>query len=86
MGLNAQFITERLSSVSNRTLPLNAALCDYLLAVSLREPEILVRLRAATALDPMANMQSAPEQGQFMALLVQLRGVRKCLEVGVCTG
>ena len=31
-------------------------------------------------------MQIAPEQGQFMALLVQLLGVKKALEVGVFTG
>jgi len=31
-------------------------------------------------------MQIAPEQGQFMALLVQLLGATKTLEVGVFTG
>jgi predicted O-methyltransferase YrrM len=31
-------------------------------------------------------MQISPEQGQFMALLVQLMGARKTLEVGVFTG
>jgi predicted O-methyltransferase YrrM len=31
-------------------------------------------------------MQIAPEQGQFMALLVQLMGAKKTLEVGVFTG
>jgi predicted O-methyltransferase YrrM len=31
-------------------------------------------------------MQIAPEQGQFMALLVQLLGAKKTLEVGVFTG
>ena len=31
-------------------------------------------------------MQIAPEQGQFMALLVQLMGARRTLEVGVFTG
>ena len=34
----------------------------------------------------MANMQIAPEQGQFMALLVRLTGARKILEIGVFTG
>ncbi len=72
--------------MSNKTLSLNAALYDYLLAVSLREPDVLERLRAETARDPMARMQSAPEQGQFMALLVQLSGASKCLEIGVFTG
>ncbi|MDH3900830.1 MAG: class I SAM-dependent methyltransferase [Gammaproteobacteria bacterium] len=72
--------------MSNKTLPLDAALYEYLLSVSLREPDILERLRAETARDSMARMLTAPEQGQFMALLVQLIGARKCLEIGVYTG
>ena len=31
-------------------------------------------------------MQIAPEQGQFMALLVELMGARRAIEVGVFTG
>jgi predicted O-methyltransferase YrrM len=61
-------------------------LYDYLLSVSLREPEILLKLREETARHPMSQMQIAPEQGQFMALLVQLMGAAKTLEVGVFTG
>ena len=72
--------------MSNKTLPLNDALYEYLLSVSMREPDILSRLRAETASDPMVRMLSAPEQGQLMALLVRLSGARKCLEVGVYTG
>jgi len=72
--------------MTNKTLSMNDALYEYLLSVSLRETEVLRRLRAETATDTMARMQSAPEQGQFMALLVQLIGARRCLEVGVYTG
>jgi predicted O-methyltransferase YrrM len=72
--------------VSNKILPLDEALYAYLLSVSLRETDLLERLRAETARDPMSRMQSAPEQGQFMALLVRLSGARKCLEIGVYTG
>lgn len=61
-------------------------LYDYLLSVSLREPEVLLKLREETARHPMSQMQIAPEQGQFMALLVQLMGATKTLEVGVFTG
>jgi len=72
--------------MSNKTLPLDDALYEYLLSVSCREPDILTRLREETGREPMARMLSAPEQGQFMALLVRLTGARKCLEVGVYTG
>lgn len=72
--------------MSNRTLSVNDRLYDYLTAHSLRESDVLKRLRAETARLPMARMQIAPEQGQFMALLVRLLGARKTLEVGVFTG
>ena len=70
----------------NRTFGLPDTLYSYLLSESLREPEILHKLRDETAKDPMARMQIAPEQGQFMALLVQLMCAKKCIEVGVFTG
>ncbi len=54
--------------------------------VTLREPEILRRLREETANHPQVNMQISPEQGQFMALLMHLIDARKTLEVGVFTG
>jgi predicted O-methyltransferase YrrM len=73
-------------SMSNQTLGLPASIADYLRSVSLHEPEILIKLRQETAHHPMSQMQIAPEQGQFMALLVQLMGAKKTLEVGVFTG
>ncbi|MBP0000571.1 MAG: class I SAM-dependent methyltransferase [Cyanobacteria bacterium SID2] len=72
--------------MSNKTLGLSPQLHDYLISVSVREPELLTQLREETAKLPMSQMQIAPEQGQFMALLVQLMGVTKALEVGVFTG
>jgi len=72
--------------MTNKTFTLPDALYDYLLSVSLREPDVLRRLRQETARDPMARMQIAPEQGQFMGLLVELMGVRRALEIGVFTG
>lgn len=72
--------------MTNRSISLTDSLYEYLLAVSLREPESLRRLREETAGLPEARMQIAPEQGQFMALLVRLAGARRCLEVGVFTG
>ena len=67
-------------------LGLDDRIYDYLLEASLREPDVLRRLRVETAAMPMAIMQIAPEQGQFMRLLVELIGARRTIEVGVFTG
>lgn len=72
--------------MTKRTLSLDDTLYSYLLDVSLREPPLLQRLREETARLPEADMQIAPEQGQFMGLLLQLLGVRTAIEVGVFTG
>lgn len=72
--------------MSNRTLSLTDALYGYLIDVSLREAPVLRELREETAGLSQRSMQIAPEQGQFMALLVRLMGARHCLEVGVFTG
>lgn len=72
--------------MTNKTITLTDNLYRYLLSVSLREPELLSRLREETAKVPGANMQIAPEQGQFMASLVQLMGASRALEIGVFTG
>jgi len=72
--------------MAKRSIGLSAKLHDYVLSVSLREPEILRQLREETAKLPMAGMQVAPEQGQFMALLVRLTGARSYLEIGTFTG
>ncbi|MEG4216458.1 class I SAM-dependent methyltransferase [Microcoleus sp. Pol14C6] len=72
--------------MANSTLGLENQLYDYLLSISLREPDILASLREETGKHPMAQMQIAPEQGQFMELVVQLMGATKTLEIGVFTG
>ncbi|MEG3919388.1 class I SAM-dependent methyltransferase [Microcoleus sp. T3_A4] len=72
--------------MANSTLGLEHQLYDYLLSISLREPDILASLREETAKHPMGMMQIAPEQGQFMELMVQLMGATKTLEIGVFTG
>lgn len=72
--------------MSKKTLGLNNQQYDYLLSVSLREPDILRQLRQETTRHSLAVMQIAPDQGQFMALLVQLLGATKTLEIGVFTG
>jgi len=72
--------------MSRRTLGLDEEIYRYLLEVSLRESEAAAALREETSAHAMANMQVAPEQGQFMALLLRLMGARRVLGIGVFTG
>jgi caffeoyl-CoA O-methyltransferase len=72
--------------VTRRTEPLTDELYQYLLDVSVREPDVLRRLREETAELEDASMQIGPEQGQLMALLVEMLGARRTLEVGTFTG
>jgi predicted O-methyltransferase YrrM len=72
--------------MSNRTISLTDELVDYVQRVGVREHPILTRLREETARMPNAQMQIAPEQGAFMALVVRLTGARRILEIGTFTG
>lgn len=72
--------------MSKQSLNLSDELYHYMLDNSLRESDLLGELRRETANDPMARMQIAPEQGQFMALLVSLVGARNVIEIGTFTG
>ncbi len=72
--------------MSRRSLAVDDALHAYLIGHSIREHPAQQALRAATASHPHAGMQIAPEQGQFMALLVKLVGARRAIEIGVFTG
>ncbi len=72
--------------MSTRSIGLEEKLYSYLKDHSLREDPLLEELRAETAKMPQANMQIAPEQGQFMALLARMIGARRYLEVGTFTG
>src|SRR5580700_4534038 len=66
--------------------PLSEPLYQYVLAVGMREPDVFRELREETAQLPEGGMQIAPEQGPFLAMLVQLMGAKTCLEVGTFTG
>lgn len=72
--------------MSNHSIGLDQALQSYLLSVSLREDPLLAELREETARLPQHNMQIAPEQGQFMAMMARLVGARRYIEVGTFTG
>jgi caffeoyl-CoA O-methyltransferase len=67
-------------------LPVTPELAEYIRNASLREPDVLRRLREETASHPMVSMQISPEQGQFMALLVAMLNAKRTLEIGVFTG
>jgi predicted O-methyltransferase YrrM len=58
----------------------------YIHEHSVREPLVLRELREATKAVPMSGMQIGADQGQFLQLLVQAIGARRCLEIGTYTG
>jgi len=72
--------------MSRRSIGLDDPLYQYLLDVSLRESDVLRRLREETARLDNASMQISPEQGQLMALLVRLMDAERTLEIGTFTG
>ena len=57
-----------------------------MLDVSLHEHPVLKALREDTALMPLAIMQVAPEQAQFMQMLIRLIQAKMVLEIGTFTG
>jgi predicted O-methyltransferase YrrM len=67
-------------------LNLTPALYDYMLDVSLHEHPVLKLLREDTALMQLAIMQIAPEQAQFMQMLIRLIQAKTVLEIGTFTG
>lgn len=76
--------------MSSSSIGLSDSVLAYLRNVGLREDDDQIALREATVKHPdsskMSMMQISPEQGQFMALLVELIGARRYLEIGVFTG
>jgi predicted O-methyltransferase YrrM len=73
-------------AMANKTLNLDEGLYAYLHRVSLREPPVLRQLREVSEQEEQSSMRSAPEQGQFMAMLLRLIGARRVIEVGTFTG
>jgi predicted O-methyltransferase YrrM len=65
---------------------LSPNLAGYILETWNRQPEILARLRAETALLPQAGYQISPDQGQLMGLFASLIGTQRYLELGTFTG
>ena len=72
--------------MSNRSIGLSEDLQEYILGHGMAEPDILRELRAETAGMEDHQMQIAPEQGLFMAMLAKLTGTKRYLEIGTFTG
>lgn len=72
--------------MSRKTMSISPELREYMLSVSLRETDVLRKLRRETGRMKNSNMQISPEQGQFLHFLVRLTGAARTLELGVFTG
>jgi predicted O-methyltransferase YrrM len=72
--------------MSSSHILMTEPLAHYLRQVSLRDDDLLARLRAETATLAQGRMQITPEQGQLMGLLIELLGAKRTLEIGVFTG
>ena len=72
--------------MSNTTIQIDDKIYKYLLSVSLKEHKALKKLREVTSSMPGSRMQIAPDQGQFMGMIVKMIGAKKLLEIGTYTG
>ena len=72
--------------MANKTIGISDELAAYVVEVGTREPDVLVRLREETAAIPQHRMQIAPEEGALLAMLVELTGARRYIEIGTFTG
>jgi len=72
--------------MSRDYVPITEPLAAYIREVTLREPEPLRLLTEEAAAHPHGSMQIAPEQGQFLHLLVKASGARQTIEIGVFLG
>ena len=68
-------------------IEINKKLVSYLQTVGYRRDSIIDKLVKETkALGNLAQMQIAPEQGQFLEIIVATSKAKKCLEIGRFTG
>ncbi|KAG9159071.1 hypothetical protein Leryth_020974 [Lithospermum erythrorhizon] len=70
---------------NKQVISITPLLYDYILA-NIREPQILRELREETATMRNSQMQVSPDQAQLLAMLVQILGAKRCIEVGIYTG
>jgi len=68
-------------------IEINKNLVKYLEVVGYRTDQIIDRLVKETlSLGSVAQMQIAPEQGQFLEIIVRVSQSKNCLEIGRFTG
>ena len=68
-------------------IPIDEKLIKYLRTKGYRSDNIIDNLvRETLALGNIAHMQIAPEQGQFLEIIVSITKSNRCLEVGRFTG
>ena len=68
-------------------IEINSNIIKYIASNGYRSDPIIDELIKKTKeLKGIAQMQIAPEQGQFFEIIVKLLGVKKCLEIGRFTG
>ena len=72
--------------MTHTSLGIDETLQAYIHAVGVDETDAMAGLRTETAGQPGAQMQIAPEQGQFMMLLARLIGAHRAIEIGTYTG
>lgn len=74
--------------MSTSTLALSGNIAEYYAEHAFREAPVLVELREVTASKTGgdAQMQIAPEQGAFMAMIVRLMNASRIIEIGTFTG
>jgi len=68
-------------------ITINSQLVNYLETIGYRSDPIINELIKETrTLGDVAQMQIAPEQGQFLEIIVKISNSKKCLEIGRFTG
>jgi caffeoyl-CoA O-methyltransferase len=68
-------------------IKINENLIKYLETIGYRSDELIDKLVAETlSLGGVAQMQIAPEQGQFLEIIVKISQAKNCLEIGRFTG
>jgi predicted O-methyltransferase YrrM len=66
---------------------INEKLIQYLETIGYRSDEVIDKLVLETlTLGSVAQMQIAPEQGQFLEIIVKISQAKNCLEIGRFTG